>query len=99
MAQAKYKEYYQKMLEREADLFNQFRTVHDNYQQDQSKFQEEFNQVGQKVVDTIHDWERRLCSVMGRSQYASYSQTVSEKFWDLARNDFPQIDMVGVKVE
>ena len=99
MAQAKYKEYYQKMLEKDVELFDQFRAIHDKYEQDQKKFQEEFNQVGQKVVDAMHDWEKRLCSVMGRSQYSSYAQTLSEKFWDLARNDFPQIDMVGVKVE
>ncbi len=99
MAQAKYKEYYQKMLAKEADLFARFRIVHDSYQQDQKKFQKEFNQVGRQVVDAVHDWERRLCSVMGRSQYASYSQTVSEKFWDLVRQDFSQIDMVGVIIE
>ena len=99
MAKAKYKEYYQKMLEKEADLFSQFRQVHDKYQQDKQQHQAEFNELGKKVVRVIHDWERRLCSVMGRSQYASYSQSVSEKFWDLVRQDFELIDMVGVIIE
>ncbi len=99
MAKAKYKQYYEKMLEKEQALFDEFKPIHDLYKADRNKFQNEFNQVGRKVVEAIHDWERKLCSAMGRTQYAKYSETVSEKFWDLIREDFDQIDMVGVKIE
>lgn len=99
MAKAKYKQYYEKMLEKEQELFEEFKPIHDSYRENRAKHQAEFNQVGSKVVEAIHDWERKLCSAMGRTQYAKYSETVSEKFWDLIREDYDQIDMVGVKIE
>ena len=99
MAKAKYQQYYEKMIEQNLDLFAQFREIHDQYRQNRQQHQVEFNQVGQKIVDIVHDFERKLCSAMGRTQYAKYSETVSEKFWEVVRKEFDQIDMVGVKIE
>jgi hypothetical protein len=36
---------------------------------------------------------------MGRGIYSVYSDKLSQKFWDLVREDFPKIDMVGVKIK
>lgn len=99
MAQAKYKQYYQKMMAENEALFARFRQVHEQYRQNKAKHQPEFDQIGQKVTTLIRDWDKRLCSAMGKTRYAHYSHAVSEKFWNLVREEFDQIDMVGVKIE
>ncbi|KUK79434.1 MAG: hypothetical protein XD95_0386 [Microgenomates bacterium 39_7] len=87
------------MREKEPELFAEFEAVHQAYKDNGQKSQEEFNRVGGRVLEVIRDWDRRLCSAMGRTVYGQYSQQVSEKFWDLIREDFDQIDMVGLIVE
>jgi hypothetical protein len=99
MAQTKYREYYEKMIAENRQLFDDFLKVHDAFKQDQKRHAIVFHQLGQRVVDKIRDFDRRLCSAMGRGVYSTYSQKLSEKFWDLARQDFDQIDMVGVKIK
>jgi hypothetical protein len=99
MAKAKFKEYFDQMCEQEAELFTQFESVHQAYCQQPTLYQAEFNQVGERVVDRVRDWERRLCAAMGRTMYGKYAEQLSEKFWGLVREKFGQIDMVGVKIE
>ncbi len=99
MAQAKYKQYYQQMKEENQDLFAEFKEVHDDYEQNPDELQEQFNQQGKPVVKVIRDWERRLCRAMGKGKYSKYTQNLSEKFWDLVREEFAKIDMVGLKIE
>ena len=99
MAKAKYKQYFEQMLAEEKELFENFRAIHNEYKINQTALQEKYNLEGERVVAIIRDWERRLCSAMGRTIYSQYAQQVSEKFWDLVRKEFDQIDMVGVKIE
>jgi hypothetical protein len=97
MPAAKYKEYFSKMSEQNEELFAEFLQVHQNYEADQNKYEVEFHQVGQKVVDVMRDWDRRLCSAMGRGAFSKYSEQLSEKFWGEAKKIFPLIYSVGVK--
>ncbi len=99
MAEAKYKKFYKLMHEKNPQLFEEFQAIHQSYLKNPERAKAEFDRVGMKVLDVMRDWERRLCSVMGRTAFSKYAQQVSEKFWDLARQDYEQIDMVGVKVE
>lgn len=99
MAQTKYREYYEKMVAENRQLFDEFLKINDLFRQDKIANAEQFHLVGQKMVDKIRDFDRRLCSAMGRGVFSTYSQKLSEKFWDLARKDFDQIDMVGVKIK
>lgn len=99
MAQTKYREYYERMVAENRQLFDDFLKVHDAYKTNKTANETDFHQIGQKVVDKIRDFDRRLCSAMGRGVFSTYSQKLSEKFWDLARKDFDQIDMVGVKIK
>lgn len=99
MAQTKYREYYERMVAENRQLFDEFLKVNDAYKRDNVANADEFHLVGQKVVDKVRDFDRRLCSAMGRGVFSTYSQQLSEKFWDLVRQDFDQIDMVGVKVK
>ena len=91
MAQAKFRQYYQQMMEQNKELFAKFKKI--------PASEPEFHQVGQEVVDLVRDFDRRLCAAMGKGVYSTYSQKLSEKFWDLVRSDFPAIDLVGVKIK
>ncbi|NCN45231.1 MAG: hypothetical protein COU63_04595 [Candidatus Pacebacteria bacterium CG10_big_fil_rev_8_21_14_0_10_36_11] len=99
MAAAKYKQYFTQMEEQNKEIFADFFRVHQLFELDGTKYEEEFHKTGQRVVDVIRDWDRRLCSAMGRGAFSQYSQTLSEKFWDEARKTFPLIDRVGVRVK
>lgn len=96
MAQAKYKQYYQNMVTQNQQLFADFKIVHDQYAT-QAISQPEYNLKGQRVVDVIRDWDRRLCSAMGRGAFSKYSEQLSDKFWAEVRQDYPEISKVGLK--
>lgn len=98
MAVAKYKQYYQNMIEQNKTVFAAFKLVHDGYSQAKVS-QDDYNKKGMKVIDTIRDWDRRLCSAMGKGAFSKYSEQLSEKFWNEVRKEFPLIDKVGVKVK
>jgi hypothetical protein len=73
-------------------------TIHDAFVADPAKNAEVFHGEGRKVLDIIRDWDRRLCSSMGRGKFSGYTQQLSEKFWNEVRKDFSLIDKVGVIV-
>ncbi|MFH2118393.1 MAG: hypothetical protein ABII10_01505 [Candidatus Paceibacterota bacterium] len=96
MSAVKYKQYLQLMTEQNKDLFAEFAKVHEQYGADPKKHEQEFNNLGSQVTEVVRDWDRRLCSAMGRGQFSQYSQNLSEKFWGEVRKLFPLIDQVGV---
>ena len=99
MSPAKYKQYFTQMQEQNQEVFADFFRVHQLYEIDSNKHEAEFHTTGQKLVDLMRDWDRRLCSAMGRGAFSQYSQKLSEKFWDEARKVYPLIDRVGVRVK
>jgi hypothetical protein len=98
MPAIKYKEYYQKMIDQHKTLFADFQDIHDAFVTDPVAGAEKFHTEGRKVLDVIRDWDRRLCSSMGRGKFSGYTQKLSEKFWSEVRKDFSLIDKVGVIV-
>jgi len=99
MPTAKYKVYYQKMIDDHRQLFDQFAVLNEQFTQDQAAVADEFHHLGQQVLEVVRDFDRRLCAAMGKGIYSTYSQKLSEQFWSLVRQDFSQIDMVGVKIK
>ncbi len=87
------------MITQHQALFDEFLTIHDRFKSEPAAAEADFHRVGQQVVDIVRDFDRRLCSAMGRGVYSAYSQKLSEKFWSLVRQDFDQIDLVGVRVK
>lgn len=94
----KYKQYYQQMADENTALFARFKEIHDQFVEDRVTWSDQFNLVGQQVVDVIRVWDKRLCSAMNRGVYSGYSQQLSEKFWAEVKKHFSHIDMVGVKI-
>lgn len=98
---AKYAQFYKLMMEQQGPLFVAFKPIHDAFAADRANAEaaEAFHTQGQKVVDVIRDWDRRLCAGMGRGTFSQYTQKLSETFWDRVRKDYPLIDLVGVRVK
>ena len=94
----RYKEYVKKMIRENRTLFDKFQIVHDKYYLDQDKYQEELNIIGEKVQETVKEYENRVCANTERS-YSQYSANLAEKFQNEIRSVFPMIDFIGVKVE
>ncbi|KKQ95509.1 MAG: hypothetical protein UV74_C0013G0090 [Candidatus Woesebacteria bacterium GW2011_GWB1_43_14] len=98
MAQPKYKEYVEKMLTANTELFAAFRKIHDRYVLNPEKYQEEFNEAGREVMSVINDFEDRLCSQSERGGYGSFTTKLAEKFRAEIKKHFSEIDKVGIVV-
>ena len=104
----KYKEYFKRMVKTYKELFDKFAKIHTDYGMDNdkqslaggtSKYQEEFNKEGEKVLKVIHEWENRLCSHSEKAGYANYTGNLAEKFQQEVKNHFPLIDHIGIIVK
>ena len=85
------------MLEENKNLFDEFRIIHNNYFQNQEKYQVEFNTIGEKVLIVIKEYENRVCANTERGMYNKYSGNLAEKFQNEIREIFPMIDFIGLK--
>ena len=94
---AKFQAMFSEMIQRNKELFDSFTDIHQKYSQDKKAFQNQFNEIGEKVVDTIHDYEKMLCSKSDLGGYGRYSTKLAYKFWEEVRKNYPLIDFVGVK--
>ncbi|OGM11030.1 hypothetical protein A2Z22_04165 [Candidatus Woesebacteria bacterium RBG_16_34_12] len=95
----KYRQYFQKMLSDNQEIFASFRLLHDNYALDQEKWQEEFNLKGEKILEIVREYENRLCANTERGMYNKFSANLAEKFQNEVRKHFPMIDYIGVKTK
>lgn len=95
----KYKQYYERMIAENKDLFDAFTKLHFEYSTDQDKYQDKFNTEGAKIQDTIHEWENRLCKASEGAGYGSYTTKLAEKFQEEVRSHFPLIDHIGIIVK
>jgi hypothetical protein len=92
----KYKQLYFEMIQANKALFEEFKLIHDLYVSNPDEYQDKYNEVGKPVMNTIRNWESRLCGRMENTGRSLFSGGVSEKFMSEIRANFPKIDMVGV---
>lgn len=95
----KYQEYVNKMIDENKELFDVFKNLHDKYGLEQEKLQEEFNEIGGKVMQIVRTYEDKLCGRTEGSGYGSFSGNLAQKFQEELRKVFPHIDNVGIKVK
>lgn len=86
------------MLEENKDFFDSFKILHDLYKNDQETYQAEYNKEGVKAQEIIRRYEQSLLSKSTTSQFAKYSNNLSDKYWEAVRGYFPMIDFIGVEV-
>jgi len=88
---------YQEMLTQNKELFAQFKKIHDQYAQDPIKFREEYNHLGEKVMEIIRRYESRLCGKSEKSGYGKFTGNLAEKFWNLIKQNYPLIEEIGLR--
>lgn len=93
----KYQQVFSEMLSQNKALFSEFKELHDKYALDPKTLQEQFNELGQDVLDVIRRYENRLCSKTEGSGYGKFSSKLSEKFQEEVRAYFPKINSVGLE--
>ncbi len=87
------------MLEDNKEIFDAFRSLHDNYGLNPDSHQKEFNTLGEKVLEIIREYENRLCTDTERGGYSKYSANLAEKFQNEVRRNFPMVDHIGITIE
>ena len=95
----KYKEYVERMLAGNKELFEKYAELEGRYSQDEEAYQEEFNKLGEKVILVTKEWENKLCRQSEKAGYSSYTTALAEKFQNEVKKHFPLIDHVGVVVK
>jgi hypothetical protein len=93
---ANYTEIYERMIDENKKLFDEFFVVHEKYTADPIKHQKEFNEIGRTVQDVILKYEKILCGKTEGGMYSKFSRNLSEKFRDIVRKDYSKIDFIGV---
>lgn len=96
---SKYKDYFNRMIEANKEVFEAFRKVHDKYSLDEDTYHEEFNKEGEKLLPIIKDWENKLCMQSEKAGYGGYTGGLAEKFQAEVKKEFPLIDHIGLIVE
>lgn len=94
----KYKEYVDKMIGLNKDLFAQFQAIHDMYALNEEENQEKFNIIGAKVMKLVREYEQKLCQTQ-EGTYNQYTGKLAEKFQDEIRKRFPMVDYIGIVVK
>lgn len=93
----KYKEYVQRMLNEEKEIFERFKKLHDEYALNPEALQEKFNTEGEKVLAIVRDYENRLCRNSEQGGYSHFTPKLAEKFQAEVKRYFPFIDHIGLK--
>lgn len=94
----KYIEVFNEMVSKYEKEFDTFQELHDKYEENPRKWQEEFNREGAKLMEIIRTYEDRLCGHMENTHNATYSANLAEKFRNEIKRYLPKLDMIGVTI-
>lgn len=81
------------MIEENSAVFTEFESLHNS----NPRNVKEFNRVGEQVMDLIRQYIDDLCRTSEGSGYGSTTQNLSDKFMGLVRENFADIDDVGIE--
>ena len=95
----KYKDYVNKMIEDNQEVFDEFKSIHAKYHLDPTTHQKEFNSMGKNIQELVREYENRLCRNTERGMYNKFSSGLSEKFQNEVRKIFPKYDDIGIIVD
>ena len=93
----KYKQQVADMLQVNAAVFKEFKTIHDAYLADPQIWQEAFNEKGREIIPIIARWENSLCAKSESGKYGKFSSNLAEKFRSEVKAHFSHIDYIGKK--
>lgn len=87
------------MIQTNREAFAKFLTIHNQYGLDEDRFQEVFNQEGEKILKIIKEWENKLCQQSEKAGFSNYTGNLAEKFQAEVKKEFPLIDHIGIIVK
>lgn len=93
---SKYKKLFNEMVEKNSNLFTKFRNLHNEIENGNEKYRNDFNSVGEIVNETIRLYVDELCRTSESSGYGNYTSKLADKFYQVVREEFNLIDDVGV---
>ncbi len=96
---SRYKKLFKEMVEKNPEVFTEFKEIHDKYEKDNNKYREEFNRIGEPVVELIDQYIDDLCRTSEGAGYGMNSTKLPDLFRTEVRKEFPSIDDVGIEVE
>ncbi|MCR4324315.1 MAG: hypothetical protein NUV69_01360 [Candidatus Curtissbacteria bacterium] len=96
---SKYKQYFELMLNDHKKAFESFKNTHDHYTLEPQKYQKQFNDEGQKILDIVQEYENRLCSKSESSGYGRYSSNLADKFREQVKLYLPKVNSIGLQID
>lgn len=93
----KSQQYFQDMMDYNKELFDEFKEIHDKFAEDGKKYQEAFNEVGERVLVVVRKYENLLCAKSESGKYGKFSDKTADTFWKYIRGAFPKVDFIGMK--
>ena len=94
---AKYKEYFDLMLQNNKELFENFKDIHDHYVMEPAKYQKTFNDYGKEILEVVQEYENRLCSKSEGAGFGAYSTKLADKFREEVKRYIPKINSIGLE--
>jgi len=94
----KYLSLIKEMYQAHESEMAEFEKLHQAYEQNQKKWQKQFNDQGGKIVEIMRYYEKQLCGKSERSGMGVYSSKLAEKYWAEIKKRFSLIDFVGAKI-
>ena len=92
MATTKYKQQFESMLSKNAELFAQYKTLVEQAKKSPAKYKEELEEIKFKILRVIRKNEDMLCAKSENTkQFSNYSQNLADKFQEEIKTHFPSI--------
>ena len=92
----KSQQYFHDMMEYHKELFDEFKMIHDKFVEDEKKYRQEFNEIGEKVLVIIRKYENLLCQHAEGGKYGKFSDKTADTFWKYIRGEFTKVDFIGM---
>ena len=94
---AKYLQLFHLMLKANEQALSEFKLLHDKYEKEPKKYQDEYNKEGARFLQIIQKYENMLTSHTENSGYGKYATNLSEKFRSAVKMVYPKLDFIGVQ--
>ncbi|MFA6981963.1 MAG: hypothetical protein WC243_03005 [Patescibacteria group bacterium] len=86
MSSPKFEKQYNEMIEKNKELFDELKLRSTNPKS------EDFKEVQRKALRIVRRSEDTLCSKTENTHFSSFSSGLADKFWEMVRSNYPEID-------
>ncbi len=95
MPAPKYKKQYEEMLDYNKEVFEELNKTYLLYKESPKKYKDAFAEIQKKAFRIVRKNEDNLCSKSEATHFSVYSTGLSDKFWELVRSNYPEIDVTA----